>query len=546
MGTRTPAGAPGPTTAATLDDNHAVFRRLLRQARDDLARGCVATAAFHAEVAALFATWRHTGYFASPELEHLLRTAGGRLAGREPTRDVPPSRSPRRVLHVATWSRPYGGLSPLVRRWVGQDDDRRHSVVLTRQGYSEVPAGLRQAVTATGGRIGRLDLCPGGYAGQVRRLRALAADADLVVVHVETDDVLPALAFHDHHGPPVAFVNHADHAFWAGAAACDAVVNLRESGAALSAARRGVDRTRSLVLPTPLEPVRRDLPRDEAKRRLGIPPEAVLLLSVARPPKFAAKGDLHFVDLHRPVLEGDGRVFLCVVGPTPGPVWEHAGGRFGERLRVVGETPDTALFLQAADVYVDSYPFISITSMLEAGLWGLPLVTFSPYGSQSAIFASDAPGLDGVLVRAHDLHGYADALATLTGDRSLRDRRGESTRTRIASLHIGDGWRARLADVYDRVGSLGKVRRDRPFDASRCCGEPDVHVPDVFGADLDLGRQRAGRLGVLPARARLAEWRKLRRDRSVGLAAMAPEAVRAARIVLRHRLRRRGARPSAP
>jgi hypothetical protein len=515
------------TDPAILESNYASFRGLVDAAASALANGSPELAAIRAEAAAWFATWCHTGLFADGALEEVLRKAGERL---QPP--LAPHRTlwgdePRRILHVTTWSFAMGGSSRLVWRWVKLDADRVHSVALTRQHSVPVPAELVRAVAATGGELVALDEGFGGVAGQVRHLRALAAKADLVVLHVETEDVIPALAFQSHSGPPVAIVNHADHAFWAGVGACDVVINLRQAGALLSGRRRGVSTERNLVLPTPLQSATSTVSREDARRHLGIPPDAILMLSVARPPKFVATSGLHFVELHDGILNAEHATYLWAIGPAADGVWETARRRFGGRVRALEATPDTELYLAAADIYVDSYPFTSVTSMLEAGLRGLPVVSFSPYDADSSVLAPNAPGLDGCVAMAHDIQEYNAVLTRLVRDEAFRRAVGCRTSTAISSQHTNGAWRRQLHSVYRDIARLGHINRYGGIAHTPLWdSEPDIHIPAVFGRPVDPDDHTVARLGVLPTHARLREWSRLRRDHGAPLTKLAPEVLR--------------------
>jgi len=149
-------------------------------------------------------------------------------------------------------SYPIGGHTALARRWMAQSPfGERHSLVLTFQASSAVEPKLAEAVRRSEGTLhsvsDRLS-----FLERASALRRLAwEEADFVVAHVHTWDVVPAMAFAVPGGPPVLLVNHADHSFWVGSAIADLVVDIRDSGAALTKSLRGARAT--VVLPIPLE-----------------------------------------------------------------------------------------------------------------------------------------------------------------------------------------------------------------------------------------------------------------------------------------------------
>jgi hypothetical protein len=285
---------------ALLNANFREFQQYLAKVRHFVANQKFDMAAIYGTVAAYQAANAHCGIFASANLERALREVSSHTIGSYPDRG--PHCRPsvhEHVLHVATDAQPIGGLARMLWRWIEQDSERRHSVVLTRQSNLPVPNSLLQAVQQRGGSIHFLDAVIGGLLHRARKLRKMSRRYDYVVLHIWPGDVTAFLAFAtSDRCPPVIYVNHADHHFWLGVSVSDVVANLRQSGVELSAQRRGVEISRNTLLPTLLLPVKRTLSKSEAKLRLGFDPDQVLLLSVARRIKYASRTGTNFLDIH--------------------------------------------------------------------------------------------------------------------------------------------------------------------------------------------------------------------------------------------------------
>lgn len=518
-----------PATAAALAANHAEFRALLDRGYQLLEAGRLAEAALHAELAAVCAAHRHCGLFVSPELERLLAQIGLALPPLRRARDEGRHGSPaepRQVLHVMTYATAVGGMESMLRRWLRYDLGRSHSVALTRQLRYPVPPWLQAAVAAGTGRIHRLNAAPGGLLRWAAGLRSLAQGFDLVVLHLWNDDIVPAIAFADpQQSPPILLVDHNDHEFWPNAGIGTMLASLRGSGRRLALERRGIPEDRSCLLPTIVEPRRRRHARPAAKRALGIPDDAILLLSVARSAKFATFQGRTFLDAHMATLRAHPRAHLLIVGAGDRADWRAAIAAMGGRIRSLPEQRDVALPFEAADIYVDAYPFVSITSLLEAGLYGVPLVSRSVVSQASEIFWADAPGLEEVLLRASSVDEYGAILSRLIADPEGRAALGVATAARIARLHSPEAWRRQLDDVYRRC--LATPRRPVPDGARDRIGldEPDIWVPSIHGRDIQLRHEYLKRLRALPLPASAACLMELLRQGRVdwrGVATHAP------------------------
>ena len=490
-----------------LERHHGDLLRLTGRAERELAAGRPEAAAAWAQIAGQFAWTNHSGVFASPRLEALLFRLSATIA--TVTRAAPPRQDPRSVLHVLTQAYATGGSTREVECWAQQDTARTHRVAVTRQGPSELPASLVEALGTDA--IARLDAGPGGLLRRAARLRRLSAEADVVVLHVHPYDVAPVLAFGEGSGaPPVVMVNQADHVFWLGTSVSDAVLHMRESGREVAERRRGIEPERSVICARPLAPRERVESRAEAKRRLGVPEDGVLLVTAAAATKYRPIGGPGFLDLVIPVLERNPGAQLVAAGPAPEGDWAEASERTGGRIRALGRLNDIASLHEAADVYVDSFPFSSLTSLLEAGCLGTPAVTFRGHPDECAVLGGDVPGVDEHIHRPADPAAFAAVLDRLISDADWRLESGERTRLAIAATHLGDGWRADVSAVYARAAAFAAA--PCPGTASRGSGPLDQLVDLVMertGYSNGVDGAVREHLGLLPLRQRAAATRRL-------------------------------------
>jgi hypothetical protein len=528
------------------------FCNLVERAEQLFAEGKHSAAAAYCQIAAHYASQNHGGVFVSPRLERLVVDIASQALepGYKSGQEV--YDSSKRVLHVLTQAFEVGGHTRMVSRWIANDRERTHSVVLTRQGELRVPEMLEDAVSTVGGILYRLDNRMGGLLSRARGLRELAGKVDRVVLHTHPYDVVPAIALADHSLPPVILVNHADHLFWLGSMVADVIAHIRTSGMALSVARRGIQKARCKVLPIPLTGPSRSRSREVAKQALGLRDSDVVLLSVASHYKYLAVNGMAFTDVILPLLERNKNVVLLVVGPESGDKWAATSAKVGGRFRVCGRQQNPSPFFEAADVYLDTFPFASLTSLLEAGSYGLPIVSYCPHAAQAEVFCSDDIAIDGELFQATDLQSYYARLSSLIEHPEHRLELGQAIQEAILRVHAGKGWLDALESVY------ASAREHFGDHASElACDEPIQESIDGWLIALQeqcaLNSGAAGiarsHAGLLPFRLRLRLWSEMFKSQPTSLRMLVPEwarvCIRTSRLCRLPRLHERPALRSA-
>jgi hypothetical protein len=514
-----PALPAEPSEAPYLREAEALFAEYegaLKQAEAFHASGNLEAAAAYAGMAAHLATRPHAGFYASPRLERMLTDIGRRTA--EPTtyqRPTDPARKLQRVLHVATAVAGVGGLTNMLGHWIASDKSRTHSVALT-QHRGVVPPALQKAVDGAGGQIHFINRTPGSQIAWAKGLRKLSQGFDAVVLHVYSQDAVPMIAFAEpEKHPPVLFLNHGDHLFWLGASIADVVINLRDAATDLSITRRGIAPARNVMAPTIVAPAIRTRTRDEAKRLLGLAPDSIFLFSAARAMKYRTVDGVTFADPHVELLKRHPKAQLWVLGAGDPADWKQAIEATGGRIRPMPENPDTKALFEAADIYVDSFPFVSSTSLMEAAGLGTPLVSRFYGPKEARIFAINHPGID-----KPTMHGWTEAeyvanLDALIGDAALRERKGREALESVLHYHTPPSWLSFIENAYARAAELPPLDSRSVFAPDEVetfsHGEPDRRMYDVFGFAADNGLLKAYP-GLMPLPQRIALLARLRRE----------------------------------
>ena len=430
-------------TNSLLVQNRAYFDSAVMEALKFARSGLCEQAMQWAQLAAETAWLMHPGCFTHPPLEEALRTLGEKLK-EKPAADVPslPVRKfgAKTWLHILTTANMVGGHTRLAERMIvkvsaGHDD--QHSILLIEQGVHPVPSWLSDAAETTGGALVRL---PGGLSLETKALvvRKIAYEwADRVVLHVHPNDPVAPIAFAISGGPPVIFVNHADHVFWLGAGCIDVVADIRPEGQNITIARRGG--LPSMIVPIPLDTPVSGITPAEARNLLDIPTDTVVLVVIASSYKLVPYGELDFPATVAKLLQKHSNALLLVVGPTEtDPHWQDALALTGGRIRLLGTQTEIDRYYAAADICLESFPLGSLTATLDAMLRGMPVIR-APLGALPTFGLSDYNGFGEPPANSEEFLRRASACID---DPFLRKKNGETQRRAVTETHTGPGWLA--------------------------------------------------------------------------------------------------------
>jgi hypothetical protein len=489
--------SPSASDQARLAASDVVVAWCLRNAARHLRLRNVEQAGLIAHVAAATAAELGQSSLCSAPLETLLLEIGRAIDG-SPGADAPRPRD--RWLHVFTMTSSIGGHTALARRWISRNPGRRvHDIVLTGQALAAADPALTVAVQASGGTVRSLADVD-SLVGRTHALRTLAASADVVVLHTHMWDVLPTLAFAHPGGPPVLLMNHADHAFWVGVAVADAVIDFRDSGAALTErlrAPRGMRR-----LPVPLDE-RAALPRDRAALAGRLPSRALdrrtLLLTIGRASKYQSLRALDFRATASRIVQALDDCTLVAVGPpADDPLWQALGRETDGRAVAVGEDANLAPWWSAADLYLEGFPIGSYTALLETVQAGRAVVR-KPWLTSPDLLPVDTGAL-AAAVPPPDADAYVAEALRLSRDPSARDAQVATLRPAVVAVHAGSRWDAALRELEDSLpaahavgfgGAPGPMPPDlRAYVAGVTAGR--ITTPALDYAEAAAANQRVG------------------------------------------------------
>jgi glycosyltransferase involved in cell wall biosynthesis len=219
------------------------------------------------------------------------------------------------------------------------------------------------------------------------------------------------------------------------------VVTVVRAATAERLRKRGVDEGRLRVLPYSAKVVDAVPAQEEARQRLGLPHDAMLVLCATRftGPSQRSQGKTEMIlDLLSlvPSLSSHAMFVLAGDGPGRARIEAEVGRlRIADRVRLVGavEHAEMHWFFAACDVYAHPYPGdIPFVSVLEAQAFGRPVVAMRTQSSELTVEA----GTTGLL--AGTLEEFKEHLATLASDRARCAEMGRRARQFIAKVHSTD------------------------------------------------------------------------------------------------------------
>jgi hypothetical protein len=271
-------------------------------------------------------------------------------------------------------------------------------------------------------------------------------------------DIVPLVAMATLYCPPVAIVNHADHLFWIGCSVADAIIDLRSIGSILTERRRSTPL--DLLLPIPLTDVPPPDCHSLARKRIGIPEDQVVLVTVGRAEKYLPYQDTSFVRTGLQILEDNPRAHLYIVGVSRGFAETRLANPRHDRLHFLGYVEDPSSYQQAADVYLESFPFGSQTALLEAGFAGVPSVR--SYNPPVQWLTANDDAINSLMSVPATEEEYIAEASRLIRDAEARNIIGRELRENMLSMHTGSGWLRQLHKVYDTLRTVRHTPRSIP------------------------------------------------------------------------------------
>ena len=329
------------------------------------------------------------------------------------------------ILHVATMVGADGGHTRIILNWIKNQPNKKHSLLINTQ--CTIPDWLNQAVISSGGEIVTNE--SHGYMQKALFLKEHSLKHESIVLHVHTNDMLPLLAYGTNFSRPVALFNHADHTFWLGSAIADMVYDLNTYSADITHRLRKAQNNAALPIVID-ENISSSLPKSALRSKHGLPQDKRILVSMASKHKFLGLSDAFFKIAPSLVDES---TILVLMGPQNKKKFKRLSKKTQGKVIPMGyQDKDTAdEILKSSDIYIDSFPISSFTSMLQAIRSDLPVITTFPYELPDCLLESRTKNLS--------------VINTLTNE-EIRSQFLNPAKEKLP-MHFGKQWKETLEQI---------------------------------------------------------------------------------------------------
>jgi hypothetical protein len=303
------------------------------------------SATYNLTQACNYAWFHFPGYVCNPAIEKLLISIGERLIIPDLNKSARKKNNLQpKILHVATTLYNIGGHSKIFNFFI--ENDTNSYGVLTKGDLMNQSLKITRLSAAT-------------YLEKAKELRLMAFDYDFVVLHIHPDDIIPVLAFaKENEGlPPVLFYNHADHCFWVGASIVDELINIREVYLEEDKIRRGIKHVS--LLPIPIKVLESNTLFDRTGND-----DKINLLSIGGLYKFYPTKYFNFFKSIFKIINLRPNVHIYILGIYPNA--ELAIEYTHPNIHFIAPNNEFTDILNQCSIYVEGFPFTSLTAMLDA------------------------------------------------------------------------------------------------------------------------------------------------------------------------------------
>lgn len=328
-----------------------------------------------------YATNKNCGYFCCSYLEKFFIDYAKTLKLEKYTSNF----EVNSFLHVLTTGYETGGHTRVVERWIkNAPKDQKHSVVVLEPNEEKLVV-LKENVKENKGQFIAFE--EDSIENNALKLRKIAQNYQYIVLHIHMHDPTALLAFGvDEFKRPVIFYNHASHMFWVGKYISDLCLDLVQNDE-ITFKRRNIKNTFYMGIPTDL--VKYDnYSKKELRKKLNIPINKKIIISAGNPLKYEPFDKDVFGDILLKLTDENTMCYL--IGPSlKEKRWKKLSKKSKGNIIPLGciDFKNGYLdYIKCADLYLDSYPFLGWTALIDSIGLKIPAISLKTVISQQDFF----------------------------------------------------------------------------------------------------------------------------------------------------------------
>lgn len=389
------------------------------------------------EKIATFAWCNFSGYYKSQKLENILIKIGSTLPAFDETKLQPKKINHRKILHICSEVYATGGHTKLLFSWIEIDRESDHTVMSTRMSLDRLKKVTEKYIS---GNISLVSVEGESHIEKVKFIKnTLYENYDLIVLHVHPNEVSAVIALSDENIKiPVLFLNHADHTFWLGVSVLDRLLQIRDVNILPDQKKRGIDVERQKFLPIPIK-------LEHASEKIEKKDNRLYILTTGTEYKYAPNKEYNFFKEITEVLNRFPEVVVNVVGVNPKS--KYAIEYAHPRLNFLGTLLPVQLknYEDITDIYLEGFPVPSFTSLLQAGIKGIPfLLHYNP----ATVFRLCNENSENYVVYPKNLNEWHQSLNSLISDNNYRLKVAQHQQKFIQMHYSSENWAKRLNQIY--------------------------------------------------------------------------------------------------
>jgi glycosyltransferase involved in cell wall biosynthesis len=390
-------------------------------------------------------SWRnHSGYYSDGRIENILFDFGRSLdkiidekSAKANIKKLFSTQTGFSILHVATELGEIGGHTRMLYQFLRRHQYGKQLLILTDQKAEVVPRwfldGVGNQLT-----IVSLDSMRSSFERSYV-LRHISRFCSKVILYHHPYDVIPIMAFSHSACPPVLIDNHAHSWFWLGPSIGDLIFTHSEFHREFTLKTRPVRKV-YFLRSTDTENVDINFDckeKSNAKKRLGISPDTICIITVGTTEKFIPNGKYDFFRTAKKIVARFNNVEIFVIGIS-NEAWPKKKGELSsQKIHLVGPVSELADYYKAADIYLEALPQPSIGATVNSTPIGMccPLLKYGAGRMFSTISALQSSLYEKHIGNVKNEQEYLDKLEFLIGNPNARFEIAKEIRENFVADH---------------------------------------------------------------------------------------------------------------